>query len=86
MIGIYGSRGSGSSKIALPSYRATAYVALPQKVYNDRSPLCINCPYPRHGLACWSKDNDKCLRADMQELEAKWKEEWQRKSNTRKSA
>ena len=42
----------------------------PPKVYHDRSSKCLGCPYPRHGLMCWSKDDGSCLRTDMQALEA----------------
>ena len=41
----------------------------PPKVYHDRSSKCLGCPYPRHGLMCWSKDDGSCLRTDMQTLE-----------------
>jgi len=80
LIGNYGTRRNGGNKSPLAPFRGTTPRALPpQKVYNNRSPLCIGCPYPRHGLSCWSKGNEKCLRADMQELEAKWREDRQKK-------
>jgi len=43
----------------------------PSKVYHTRSPRCLGCPYPRHGLMCHSGDDGSCLRTDMQELDAK---------------
>ena len=88
MFATYGTRRIGGMKKALPpSYTNYAPPFQPEKVYNDRTSFCLGCPYPRHGLACWDKDSENCLRADMQELEAKWQEKRQRKeANTRLAA
>lgn len=73
MTGIYGWSGSCTRRVALPPpYTACAPPLPPEKVYNDYSPQCIGCPYPRHGLMCRSADSEKCLREDMRELEEKW--------------
>ena len=73
----YGSRIGVTGKTPLPPPHAFCAQPLPpEKVCNDRSPLCLNCPYPRHGLSCHNKDSESCLRADMQELESKWRDEW----------
>ena len=72
MTATYGWRRQGANKIPLPPHESYAHPVLPEKVYNDHSPVCIGCPYPRHGMTCYSKDDEDCLRAQMQKLEAKW--------------
>lgn len=53
------------------SYSAIGLSQEPPKVYHDRSARCLGCPFPKHGLMCWSKDDGSCLRTDMQEMDAK---------------
>ncbi len=83
MNAIYGWRGQGPRRVPLPPPEATyAPQPPPPKVYAEHSPRCIGCPYPRHGLSCQNRDDGSCLRTDMQELEAKWLEQWQTKKDT----
>jgi hypothetical protein len=80
----HGWRKVGANKVPLPPYESYPHPIIPEKAVSDRTPRCLGCPYPRHGLSCHSKDSESCLRADMQELEAKWlaKQEAVRKSNS----
>ena len=82
---IYGYRRQGAIKIPLPQYVLYTRHALPGRAYHDRSPICHGCPYPRHGMMCWGKDSESCLRVDMRELEDKWRDNRQRKIALRKN-
>ena len=79
----YGCRRQGSRKVPLPPYECYGHPVIPEKVYNDVSPLCRGCPYPRHGMFCWSNDSVECLRTQMMALETQWREQRQKKTNMR---
>ena len=51
----------------------------PGKIYSTRSLRCLGCPYPRHGLICWSKSSENCLRSEMQELDVNWRDKHRHK-------
>lgn len=38
----------------------------PKKPICSRYDRCKDCPYPSHGFICWSKDEDRCMRTDVQ--------------------
>ena len=38
-----------------------------EKTINDISSRCLGCPYPRHGLSCFT-DLDTCLRTEMAKI------------------
>ena len=40
----------------------------PDKAVSYKSSRCLGCPYPRHGLSCFT-DLETCLRTDMKEIE-----------------
>ena len=82
MIATYGNRRQGAIKIPLSPYVLYTHPALPGGTYHDRSPLCHGCPYPRHGMMCWGKNSESCLRTDMQKLEKKWQDERQKRAGT----
>ena len=76
----------GGIRITLPQFQAYSQrPAPPDKIYNDRSPRCLGCPYPRHGMMCRGKDDEECLRIEMQKLEEKWLEQRQMKACSRKN-
>lgn len=42
-----------------------------ERVYcAERGPLCLGCPYPRHGFICWFGDGT-CLKTEYNRLTAK---------------
>lgn len=41
-----------------------------QKSGLNRCQLCAECPYPRHGLTCYSVEDGSCLLTDMHSIEA----------------
>ena len=78
----YGRRRVGHRKASLPPpYTSYAHPVPPEKVYGDYSPFCPGCPYPRHGLLCFSKDGGGCLRTDMLALEKKGRAEREAAAN-----
>jgi hypothetical protein len=65
----YGVKKIGGKKIPLsPGGCTAAEPPTPGKTVSLRFPRCRGCPYPRHGLVCWT-DEENCLRADMDEIE-----------------
>ncbi len=65
----YGTRKIGG--MALPaSFCVSGRPPEPEKIECDRYPKCLGCPYPRHGLFCWS-DSETCLRTEMEAIYAR---------------
>ncbi len=65
----YGTRKIGG--MALPaSFCVSGRPPEPEKIECDRYPKCLGCPYPRHGLFCWSDEN-ACLRTEMEAIYAR---------------
>jgi len=80
----HGYRKVSGMRIALPQLQAcNQRPAPPDKTYNDRGVRCLGCPYPRHGMMCRGKDDEECLRIEMQKLEEKWLNDRQRKATVR---
>jgi hypothetical protein len=67
----YGARKRGGMAVQI-ILSACIYNSPPEpgKVESSRFPLCSGCPYPRHGLFCWT-DSETCLRTEMTEIEQK---------------
>lgn len=61
-----------NKRILLSGGKYVPSVPFPERVYHDRAPKCIGCPYPQHGMICHDGTPDgACLRTDMQQLDAK---------------
>ncbi len=53
--------------------RSSAFVQEPpEPVVCTENERCQGCPYPRHGIVCWHRD-DTCLRTDMEKIERRQK-------------
>jgi hypothetical protein len=59
----YGARTRGNAVLP-PSLCVSGRPPEAEKIECDRYPRCLGCPYPRHGLFCWSDEN-ACLRTEM---------------------
>lgn len=67
----YGKWKHGGMFIGLsPSDSAITKPPEPDRTESNRFPRCRGCPYPRHGLFCWT-DSKTCLRTEMAEIERK---------------
>lgn len=69
MYATYGKRKYRGVMVALdPDAYGGIHPPTPEKVVSDRFSRCLGCPYPRHGLFCWT-DSETCLRTEMAEIE-----------------
>jgi hypothetical protein len=60
--------GGGRARIPLPPFgNYNTIPPEPEAVESDRFERCDGCPYPRHGLFCWT-DSETCLRTEMEEI------------------
>jgi hypothetical protein len=69
MYALYGAKKCGGMLVPT-SLCGSGRPPEPEAVENDRSSRCLGCPYPRHGLFCWT-DSETCLRTEMEEIYAK---------------
>lgn len=68
MYALYGSKKCGDMRIALsPCDSAGTRLHEFDTIIHDRFSRCRGCPYPRHGLFCWT-DSETCLRTEMDEI------------------
>jgi hypothetical protein len=65
----YGYRiGGGGIRMVLPYHGCYfSRPPEPEAVESDLFDRCLGCPYPRHGLFCWT-DSETCLRTEMEEI------------------
>lgn len=62
----YGSKKCGGKSVPLsPCGSVNAKPPEPDRIESDRFPRCRGCPYPRHGMFCWT-DSESCLRTEME--------------------
>ena len=73
MYAIYGKKKCGGAAVALvPGGCTGIHPPTPEKIISNRFPRCLGCPYPRHGLFCWT-DSETCLRTEMAEIDRRRK-------------
>ena len=69
---LYGAKiGGGGIRMPLSPHGSTrCQPPESEKIECDRYARCLGCPYPRHGLFCWTDEN-ACLRTEMDAIYAR---------------